>query len=316
MVEKIWGGDRGEQLRLTSRELPAAEVGMLIGLSAVDGFLAEYPGAQFQMYSATGYPELEWGFQAFLVRHPAATRSSARLLVYNHGHVGWYFSAPDARALLRQAYNDGYDLLLTAMPMVAWNAPTHPVRAKTWDGWGAFLPTAQSHAFFAMLDTGRSHYLKFFLDPVIVPLNQTLADYSYETVDMVGISGGGWTALLVGAIEPRIRKVVSVAGFLPMRHRDQSRDFGDIEQVAASFYRIFSYDLLVAAASRPGQNGRELWLMYNSDDPSCFGGAQAARYASELRQQGNQDVRIVVRQSQKHDLDPVMIREILSGQAK
>jgi len=312
IMRTIWGPGQAAQLPVAARTLRAAEVGMQLGLSAADGFIEEYPDAEFVVYTSDGYPELEWGFRTFLVRHATAGAvKSSRLLIYNHGHVGWYFSAPTSRALLCQAYKGGYDLLLTVMPMVGWNTPTHPIRAKTWDGWGEFKPTAESHSFFAMLDTGVSHYLKFFLDPVISPLRQVLDEWDYQSVDIVGLSGGGWTALLVGAVEPKIRKIVSVAGFLPMRHRNKSRDFGDSEQVSSSFYQKHPYDQLVVAASQPAANGRELWLLYNNDDPCCFGGDEAERYANELRAQGNTSVRIMIRRSQAHDLDPAAILQIL-----
>lgn len=314
IVRTIWGAGQAAPMPLSSQTLPAAEVGMLIGLSATDGFLEEYPEAEFVMYTSSGYPEVEWGFRTFLVRQPATRLAkTSRLLIYNHGHVGWYFSSPDARALLRWAYSEGYDLLLTAMPMVAWNTPPRPIRAKTWDGWGEFSPTATSHAFFPMIDTGQTHYLKFFLDPVTRSFEQVMREGKYETADMVGISGGGWSALLVGAIEPRLRKIICVAGFLPMRHRKQSGDFGDSEQVSASFYRKHTYDSLVAAASRSGTHARELWLMYNDEDPCCFGGAEATRYADELRAQGDTQVRVVIRKSKVHDLDFAAIREILAA---
>jgi len=64
-----------------------------------------------------------------------------------------------------------------------------------------------------MLDTGDSSYMKFFVDPVLIPLEKAIRENAYKKIDMVGISGGGWTALLVSALEPRIDKIVSVAGF-------------------------------------------------------------------------------------------------------
>lgn len=316
MVRMIWAGAHRER-ESTARSISTAEMGLQVGLSVDDGFGDEYPGAEFTEYTAPGYPELEWGSRAFLVRHPGLPAQGARrLIIYNHGHGGWYFNNPDTRALLKQVYRTGYDLLLTAMPMVGWNAPVQPVRAKTWDGWGSFMPAADSHSFFAMLNTGDTHYIKYFLDPVLVPLSNAISDHRYGSIDMVGISGGGWTALLVGAIEPRIGKIISVAGFLPMRFRNNSRDIGDSEQVSASFYRAFNYDFLVKAASESVMGRRELWLIYNEEDPCCFGGPEARRYAAELTAQGRVDVKVIVRESRAHDLDSEEVLRILADLAQ
>jgi hypothetical protein len=111
--------------------------------------------------------------------------------------------------------------------------------------------------------------LRLFLDPTIVSLNYLLQQNKYKDVNMVGLSGGGWTTNLIAAIDPRIEYSFSVAGSTPLFYRGKS-SIGDIEQFIPQLYRdIAGYpDLYILGAYG---KGRKQVQILNSKDDCCFG---------------------------------------------
>lgn len=116
--------------------------------------------------------------------------------------------------------------------------------------------------------------LRYFLEPVAAAVNYARARPRvdgfplYREIDMVGLSGGGWTTTVYAAIDPRIRVSVQVAGSIPLYSR-VGGSVGDAEQLVEAFYRIAGYpDLYLMGAAEPGR--RQLWVLNRRDD-CCFG---------------------------------------------
>jgi len=111
--------------------------------------------------------------------------------------------------------------------------------------------------------------LRLFLDPTLVSLNYLLKLNNYRDVNMVGLSGGGWTTNLVAALDERVRLSFSVAGSMPVYYRHDG-SIGDIEQFVPGLYRdIAGYpDLYVLGAFG---EGRKQVQILNRNDDCCFG---------------------------------------------
>jgi hypothetical protein len=114
--------------------------------------------------------------------------------------------------------------------------------------------------------------LRLFLEPAIVSLNYLLQYSSYKDVNIIGLSGGGWTTNLLAAIDERIKYSFSIAGSMPLYYR-YGDSFGDIEQFLPQMYReIAGYpDLYVLGASG---KGRKQVQILNRLDNCCFGQKQ------------------------------------------
>lgn len=92
-------------------------------------------------------------------------------------------------------------------------------------------------------------------------------------IGVTGLSGGGWQALMLGALDPRVEAAIPVAGFesilsgldkisAPGRTPE---GIGDMEQIPADFYSVLDYPTLVAMrAPRP------TLLIYDATDDCCF----------------------------------------------
>ena len=121
-------------------------------------------------------------------------------------------------------------------------------------------------------DHPATYGLRYFLEPEIVSLNYLLQKENYENVNMVGLSGGGWTTNLLAAIDERIKYSFSVAGSMPLYYRSGG-SMGDIEQFLPELYRdIAGYpDLYVLGAYG---KGRKQVQILNRNDDCCFGQKQ------------------------------------------
>jgi len=215
---------------------------------------------------------LAYGMSSKVLHALPRPPGNGRLAVYHNGHgepAGAMLTTV-AALLLR-----GYSVLVLAMPYMHWNARS---------GRGG-----ASHDDFARRESARFSALTFFLDPVAVALNHAVTVHRPTSVQMIGLSGGGWTTTVYAAIDPRVTRSYPVAGSLPFYLRgaapNAKSSIGDWEQrrdTLPGFYGIACYlDLYVMAAAGPGR--RQLQIL-NRFDPCCFSGVGHRSYAPAVTQ--------------------------------
>lgn len=83
----------------------------------------------------------------------------------------------------------------------------------------------------------------------------------------MGLSGGGWTAVVYAAIDPTIQVTISISGSIPLYLRSGGST-GDSEQTIQSFYSIAGYPELYVLGSL-GPNRRQIQVL-NRRDNCCF----------------------------------------------
>jgi hypothetical protein len=195
-----------------------------------------------------------------------AVERNQRLVIYNPGHSCTL--ADDGHhhyrheATITEIAAAGFDVLAVFMPHVK----------ESLDPNCHFNHCQVINNDLAVPDPLPTWRLRLFLDPTIVAMNYVMKKYVYKKVDMVGLSGGGWTTNVVAAVDPRISCSFNVAGSVPLYYRSGG-SIGDIEQYLYPFYHdIASYpDLYVLGAFG---NGRKQIQILNRYDDCCFGQAQ------------------------------------------
>jgi dienelactone hydrolase len=203
--------------------------------------------------------------------HLAPVKGNGRLVVLHHGHACSFDDAGEARGggmahTARRLLEAGYALLLVHMPHFRPGDCAGP-----------------PHGDLFALPVGEGSALQLFLEPTAQSLNALRG--RYQRIDMVGLSGGGWTTVVYSALDPRIRASFPVAGAVPL-HLRTGGSVGDLEQFLPAFYRRAGYlDLFVMGAM-----GRQQTHIFNRRDNCCFGEAQhdatklqAAPYAEAYR---------------------------------
>lgn len=305
----IWGDGEIERSRIALREylVPTKDVridrssldrGFLNGLTEPTRSAAVRASAGAEIYEVSGAFDSihQWRWRAALVRS-----GGRKLLIIHRGHGSNPFDGGMVEAALKQ----GYDVAAFVMPMVSWNYFDN-VEVKTWDGLGVISGNHPGHGALEMVDTGDHHFSGFLVSPVLAALDELSARWKYDSVSMIGLSGGGWTAVLAAAVDQRISATVSVAGTLPFFARQHPKDVGDAEQFDHALYRRFPWTKLYQMASRGGR----LTLMFNKQDPCCFDGASAGVFAKHI---DGAAVGYSVRINEKteHDWSPSEVMEAL-----
>jgi len=199
-----------------------------------------------------------------------AKNSNDKLVIYHQGHNAISLNGFDDHSfdqdipLIQNFLDNNYSVLIFSMPGKGMN--NEPIINH--EKFGNFK--LNSHDHFRLLEAKNFHPIQFFLEPVVITLNQIEKDYSFVTYSMIGLSGGGWTTIVVSAVDDRISESYSIAGSFPIWLRSDSRDFGDYEQTIPEFYQIANYEELYFLSAY-GDN-RRLVLFYNEFDPCCFPG--------------------------------------------
>ena len=180
------------------------------------------------------------------------------LIIYHNGHNEYLY---DGKKQIRFLLDRGYPVLVFSMPLSGMNSePVIMLDGKK--------EKVENHKQFPSLESDKFSPISYFVEPIAVSLNFIDKNFDYANYHMIGISGGGWTAVIYPAIDQRISHTTSVAGSIPLELRTLERDMGDYEQRLPELYQIANYyDLYVLASF--GTNSK-LTQIFNFDDECCF----------------------------------------------
>ncbi|WP_326794192.1 hypothetical protein OG946_00685 [Streptomyces sp. NBC_01808] len=203
-----------------------------------------------------------------------------RFALYHNGHG----EEPSTMQRTTQGLLDaGYAVLLLAMPLYHWNPkelqdPADPSRTLT----------VESHNDLGPWETADFSTLRFFLEPPAVALNHVQRTYRPPSVQMTGLSGGGWCATVYPALDIRVTRSYPTAGSLPFFLRSAppkpSPTTGDWEQRKDShpaFYGLTDFMDLYALAA-VGENRRQIQILNRFDD-CCFNAVGHRAYEPVVR---------------------------------
>ncbi|MBX9965090.1 MAG: IPT/TIG domain-containing protein [Burkholderiales bacterium] len=142
--------------------------------------------------------DMPFGFQSIAYFfQPQGT--ATKLVVVQQGH--WNdLDSGGTGTMIRTLVQEGVAVVALQMPGLGPNTG----------------PVLYPHENLAAYDSAGFAALRLFVEPVHTSLNYLLAQKSYDTVAMIGVSGGGWTTVLSAAIDTRISISYQVAGSYPM----------------------------------------------------------------------------------------------------
>jgi len=249
------------------------------------------------------YRAIEYEPVSLLLRQRSG--QGRKLLVYNHGHDG--IPSPQeafATTLLTRWFAEGHDILLSSMPFTGLNVQATALRFQAWDGPGVMSPSHYpAHSLFELVDTGRSHFIRFFMDDAVVPV-AFLAE-RYDEVHYVGFSGGATVGLHTClALAGLLDSCTLIAGVMPAQFRGLPLSLGDAEQFSSGLLRrVGVTEELRALAASPVVTR----LFYNADDPCCFDRQSASAFAAHLHREGIR-IGLEIVEGRQHAFDPSQVR--------
>ncbi len=231
--------------------------------------------------------------------HFTPANRNNKLVIVHDGHMncsvftddesGTSGSALGIQMTVNALLQDGYDVLFVLMPLYVPDQclENHPLLFEP-----DYAPPTGSP-------------IRYFLDTTLQSLNYLESSTAFSEVDMLGLSGGGWTTTLYAAVDPRIVRSFPVAGSIPLYLRgtvtlppsedasflgvsagssNACNNLGDEEQYFPDLYSIAGYPDLYVLGSYGA--GRKQVQILNRNDSCCFGQgeeADSADYDSDIR---------------------------------
>jgi len=137
-----------------------------------------------------------------------------------------------------------------------------------WMGCGELHLPENAHDFGAHLDLVGANELGLFYLAMRrgVDYLVSLPQVDRTRLGVTGLSGGGWQAIILGALDERVKVAVEVAGFGSLESNiTHPVDTDEIEEDPTDFDAGFDYTILTALrAPRP------TLLIHNAEDDCCF----------------------------------------------
>jgi len=216
---------------------------------------------------------MEYGINSIAYLFIPELNNNNHLIIYHEGHSGNGFDS--GKKTIQFFLEKGYTVMAFSMPLTGMNS--QPI--VDLPNLGKFKMKA--HTFLRFLDTPNFSPIKFFMEPITVSLNYLDKNYNFSSYNMVGFSGGGWTATLYSAIDDRIAQTYSVAGSVPIYLRTINLNLGDYEQWHPELYQIANYLDLYIMSSYGDDRGQ--LQIFNKYDPCCFSGFGFQTYEFEIK---------------------------------
>jgi hypothetical protein len=186
--------------------------------------------------------------------HPSSP--SGKCIYVSHGHGHFTQGVGGLSNMIQAALTAGHGVVCGHM--VCERDPYDSNTEPEWDD-----PPSAGHVWLGN-NAVRASYIGVHLELPIACMNLLS---SYSNFAIVGLSGGGWTAAAVAALDQRFSACYPIAGTAPMWLRMDGSS-GDVEQKEHYWYELFPYPHQYQAAC---SGGRRLRFVCNEEDNCCFG---------------------------------------------
>ena len=216
--------------------------------------------------------QMDFGMHSYAYHIRPKANSVNSLLIFHQGHSDNILSY-GGKETIRYFLDKGYSILAFWMPFCGENdrpidIPNRGIVRL------AGRPASKHNQMAKMLESEEGSFISFFLEPVVVGINYVITNYDYLSINMTGISGGGWTTHLCAAIDPRIELSFPVAGSLPLYLRKgpcPNGSQGDAEQKWPALYQDTASWLDIYVLGGYGVMRGQTHIL-NQYDSCCFGG--------------------------------------------
>jgi hypothetical protein len=143
------------------------------------------------------------------VVHPRAPLNRAVVLHGGHDQLYWQdLDGGNIQAMCAALVAAGFHVIGLEMPVMGYNPDL------VCNGYGIGVHD-DFRTYEASVGPLAVPALRWFVEPVVQAINYCAASFSFASIDMIGMSGGGWATDFCSALDVRIRRSVNVFGSLP-----------------------------------------------------------------------------------------------------
>ncbi len=232
-----------------------------------------------------------------------------KLVIYQNG-FGGTATFHDKKELFATLVKKGYAVMAFNLPGIGENKLGETYLPRF--GWYSL------HAW-RLLDLVERP-MRYWFEPITVAVNYARKAYRYDSIDMIGFSAGGWTAMVASALENRIRRSYPVAGGYPLylRSGDEEKQ-SPRPQYYAPMVRAANYLEMFILASLG--KGRHQLQVFNRYDRCCYNNTKGKLYekavkdALALTGEGRFDV-LIDETHARHKISSFALEAILKDMAR
>lgn len=224
------------------------------------------------VFNETDNQTYVWSSRIYIIRKTGGTHAKISLVIGGHGSETAHVN------MIQDFIDNDVDVIYCVMPDVTQNSETNP--GITYPGVGAHNDIKSSG-----LDNGTYNPLTLFFSDKIKAINYVAANYSYTSIYAAGCSGGGWTSIVLAAMDTRISKAFDIRGFTPWNYVTNTAladyeqgpvitatnfglaDGNSSPQLTTNYTAINYFDLCILASS----GGRQLHMVHHYNDSCCHG---------------------------------------------
>tara|TARA_B100000900_G_C20552452_1_gene705339 strand:- start:394 stop:1500 length:1107 start_codon:yes stop_codon:yes gene_type:complete len=241
-----------------------------------------------------------------------ASKSNNCLRIYIQGHGGNPFFYSYHNELLEYFLNEGCDFLSMSMTGLGLNDGifSYPSRYGTIDLDADMSKIHKNYSFFYDVNNPNLDPLTLFLTPHYKIIKYL--ESNYKDISVMGISGGGWYTVWLGALIPKIKLSISYAGSLPIEYRKFEGVSGDWEQQDSQIYNYITYWELykLMTIDKNKKTSRKAILIYNDKDNCCFFNPYADHFKSILDKLNWKNLNVIIDENNKHVINVELIKQL------
>ncbi len=211
------------------------------------------------------HAQVDKDYTAFVDFYRARDSRNRLVLLHDgYGGDGTYSNLRRPIALLVRA---GIDVMVFSLPQYGRNSMG--IRYLPRYGWYA----VRAFRALDLVDLP----MRLWFEPVVIGMTHARTSGSYESVDMVGFSAGGWVTIVSAAVDPRIRRSYPVAGVYPMYLRSgEEAKQSPPPEFFAPMIRAANYPEMFVLAALGGD--RAQIQVFNRYDRCCYNNRKGKLY--------------------------------------
>ena len=272
------------------------------------GTKINYIDNNVELYSVKFYEVTEFGV---LKKNK---KNNRKLLIYIQGHSGNPYDFKSFLDLKKQFSKLNYDVLSLYMSNLGFNKKGYITNTLNFPGIDKKEDVHEIYYKYKDKNNPDKYPLSLMLTGNHYLIKNILKKYNYEEVIATGISGGGWYATILSALNENIDISMSFSGTrsIPFQYYSCCKDF---EVSYSKIYNFLDYEDLyyLATLDSDGHQNRYHYQIYDFYEGKAFGGKFVKSMKKISDKFNNKFFNVLLKYDDNHAINVKMIHQIINN---